>query len=349
MAKLGLKTLLIDKSDEHIGGDCLNYGCVPSKALIHVSRTLHEIKKAEAFGYTISGKPDIKKATAYILAKQNIIRKHENAAFLRSQGLDVVLGTTSFYSAKSVQVNGQVYNGRKIVLATGSRPAPLKVPGIEMVEQYNNESIFQIDHLPERILIVGGGPIGVEIGQALNRLGSKVTIIHRGDNILPRDEKEVATILLEKLKEEGIEFYLQTVVKEFSSSHEALISKNDGSTVHLPFDALFVAVGRIFDLVELQLEKAGIRTKDGKIIVSPYLQTTNKRVYTCGDISGSLMLSHAAEQHARLLLNNFFSPFKKKLNNTHMSWVTFTDPEVVSFGMLEKELRQKNIVLKNWR
>ncbi|HEX9509482.1 MAG TPA: NAD(P)/FAD-dependent oxidoreductase [Puia sp.] len=346
MAKVGLKTLLIDKSDEHIGGDCLNYGCVPSKALIHVSRILHKVKKAEVFGYEITGKPDIKKATAYVLAKQDIIRKHENAAFLRSEGLDVVLGLASFYGVNSVQVDGKVYFGRKIVLATGSRPASLKVPGIELVEQFNNESIFQIDHLPERMLIVGGGPIGVEMGQALNRLGSKVTIVHRGDSILPRDEKGVAAILLEKLKEEGIEVHLQAVVKEFSNSREALIAKKSGSDVRIVFDAVFVAIGRSFNLEELQLGKAGIRTEDNKIKVNHYLQTTNKRVYTCGDISGSLMLSHAAEQHARLLLNNFFSPLKKKLNNSHMSWVTFTDPEVVSFGMSESELRNRNIGFK---
>ncbi|HEY4197623.1 MAG TPA: NAD(P)/FAD-dependent oxidoreductase [Mucilaginibacter sp.] len=346
MSKAGLKTLLIDKSDEHIGGDCLNNGCVPSKALIHVSRILHAAKKAERFGYVILGKPDIQRAAAYVLAKQNVIRTHENAAFLRSQGMDVVLGTACFYSANSVQVNGELYSARKIVLATGSRPASLKIPGIETVVQYNNNSIFQIDHLPERILIVGGGPIGVEIGQALSRLGSKVTIVHRGENILPRDEKEITSILLDKLREEGIVFHLQATVKEFTSSREALISKKDGSSVPISFDAVFVAIGRRLELEELRLEKAGIRIEDGKIIVNAYLQTTNKRVFTCGDISGSLMLSHVAEQHARLLLNNFFSPFKKKLKNTHMSWATFTDPEVVSFGMQGKELQKKRIGFK---
>jgi pyruvate/2-oxoglutarate dehydrogenase complex dihydrolipoamide dehydrogenase (E3) component len=151
---------------------------------------------------------------------------------------------------------------------------------------------------------------------------------------------------LDKLREEGIVFHLQATVKEFTSSREALISKKDGSSVLISFDAVFVAIGRGFSLEELRLEKAGIRIKDDKIVVSPYLQTSNRRVFTCGDISGSFMLSHAAEQQARLLLNNFFSPFKRKLNNAHMSWATFTDPEVVSFGMLERELRQKRIRFK---
>jgi pyruvate/2-oxoglutarate dehydrogenase complex dihydrolipoamide dehydrogenase (E3) component len=343
MAKVGLRTLLIDKSDEHIGGDCLNFGCVPSKALIHVSRIVHQAKEAAQFGQTVSGKPDVAKAMDYVLSRQNIIRKHENAEYLRKEGLDVVLGLASFHSPNSVRVGDIIYAGKRIVLATGSRPASLKVPGIEKVKQYNNESIFDCRDLPVRLLVVGGGPIGIEMGQALHRLGINITIVHRGANILPRDDKEIAAVLFERLKEEGIEFIMNSEVKEFANANEATVMDKQGRSIAVPFDAMFVAVGRTVELRPLQLDKAGIQVSNKKIKVNAYLQTSNKHVYTCGDISGSLQFSHAAEQHARLLLNNLFSPIKKKLNNDHMSWVTFTDPEVATFGLHQEELLKRNI------
>ncbi len=343
MAKVGLKTLLIERSDEHIGGDCLNYGCVPSKALIHVSRLMHQAKQGALFGYTISGKPDFNKAIEYVLSKQAIIRRHENADYLRKEGLDVVLGTAHFISSSAIKVGEEIYTANKIVLATGSRPAALTVPGIEKVIQFNNENVFALNEMPERMLVVGGGPIGIEIGQALNRLGIQVTIIHRGENILPHDAKEMGAILMKQLTEEGIIFHLNAKVKEFTSANEAIVQQKGVSDFNQSFDAVFVATGREIALKDLGLEQAAIQIKDEKIVVNQYLQTTNKHVYTCGDVSGSLMFSHAAEQQARLLLNNFFSPFKKKLNNDFMSWVTFTDPEVATFGLSEAALLKRNI------
>jgi pyruvate/2-oxoglutarate dehydrogenase complex dihydrolipoamide dehydrogenase (E3) component len=204
MAKTGLKTLLVDKTDKDIGGDCLNYGCVPSKALIHASRILHQAKEAGNFGLQLSGVPDLLKATEYVKAKQDIIRKHENADFLRQEGMDVVLGEASFHDKHSVKVNDAVYKTKKIILATGSRPAPLQAPGIEKVKQYNNESIFDIKDLPKRLLVVGGGPIGVEMGQAMRRLGSDVTIIDQTKSILAHDDTAVTEVLLRKLQAEGI-------------------------------------------------------------------------------------------------------------------------------------------------
>ncbi len=343
MAKVGLKTLLIERSDEHIGGDCLNYGCVPSKALIHVSRLMHQAKQGALFGYTMSGKPDFNKALEYVWSKQAIIRRHENAEYLRKEGLDVVLGTAHFISSSAVKVTEEIYTAKKIVLATGSRPAALTVSGIEKVKQFNNENVFTLNDMPESMLVVGGGPIGIEMGQALNRLGISVTIIHQGEVILPHDATEMGNMLMEKLKEEGIIFHLNAVVKEFTTANEAIIQQKDGNNFKQSFDAVFVAAGRKITLNDLGLEQAGIQIKGDKIVVNQYLQTTNKQVYTCGDVSGSLMFSHAAEQQGRLLLNNFFSPFKKKLNNDYMSWVTFTDPEVATFGLSEEVLLKRNI------
>lgn len=343
MNKVGFNVLLIDKTDHHIGGDCLNDGCVPSKALIHIARISHSAKEAEKFGIQVNGQVDIKKATEYIYKRQSIIREHENAEHFRKEGLDVVLGVAKFIGRHEVEVEGKKYYGKKIVIATGSKPKKLKVPGIEKVKYYDNESIFHINDLPPRLLVVGGGPIGIELGQAFHRLGSKVTVVQRGEAILEHDEKAVTDILYHQLKNEGIEFIFNADVDSFPTPNEATITLKDGNTQTIAMDAVFVGIGRELNIKNLQLEKAGVEIKDDKIEVNEYMQTTNKNIYVCGDVAGSLQFSHAAEQQARIILNNLFSPLKKKLNNNYMSWVTFTDPELATFGLQEKDLKKKKI------
>src|SRR5665213_2299611 len=194
MAKAGFKVLMISKADADIGGDCLNDGCVPGKALIHVSRIAHNARIASYFGLEVIGKLDIKKAMNYVYERQEIIRVHENAQWLRDQGVDVALGNASFTDKNEIEVNGEKYTGKKIVIATGSKPKKLKVPGVENVKYYDNESIFHINDLPEKLLIIGGGPIGIEIAQAMNRLGSKVIMVQHGNGILEHDDATIADI-----------------------------------------------------------------------------------------------------------------------------------------------------------
>ncbi|CAN5313258.1 FAD-dependent oxidoreductase [soil metagenome] len=342
MNKAGFKVLMLAKTDSDIGGDCLNDGCVPSKALIHVAKIVNSAKTAAAFGLQVSGKVDIQKAIDYVYSKQELIRKHENAQWLREQGIDVVLGNAHFEDQNEVDVNGEKYTGKNIVIATGSSPKKLQVPGIEKVKYYDNEKVFHLQDLPDRLLVIGGGPIGIEIAQALNRLGSKVTVIHKGAMILERDDATLTAILLTQLQAEGIEFIFNASIEEFTSASEGVI-RISGTVQAIHFDAVFVATGRELLLQPLQLQKAGIAVKDNKIIIDQYLRTTNKNVFVCGDIAGDLQFSHAAEFHARILINNFFSPLKKKLDNRYMSWVTFTDPEVATFGLNEKQLQERNI------
>jgi pyruvate/2-oxoglutarate dehydrogenase complex dihydrolipoamide dehydrogenase (E3) component len=355
MSKAGFKVLMVSKSDKDIGGDCLNDGCVPSKALIHISRIVHEAKVAAYFGLEVTGKVDIKKAIDYVYERQEIIRVHENAQWLKDQGIDVALGEAQFTNKNEIEVNarlndtvgqGKKFTSKKIVIATGSRPRKLNVPGVEKVKYYDNESIFYISELPERFLIVGGGPIGIEIAQAMNRLGSKVTVVQHANKILEHDDAAVTEILLEQLQKEGINFLFNADPDHFISANEALVKLKDGKIQKIQFDAVFVGIGRELDLIPLQLNNACIETKDGKIVADKYLRTTNKNVFVCGDVAGDLMFSHAAEFHARILLNNFFSPFNKRLSNDHMSWVTFTDPELATFGLNEKQLKARNISYK---
>ncbi|MGH2647101.1 MAG: FAD-dependent oxidoreductase, partial [Ginsengibacter sp.] len=216
----------------------------------------------------------------------------------------------------------------------------------ELVNYFDNENIFHIKRLPKRLLIIGGGPISIELGQALQRLGSEVTVIEKGNRILADDDETLAGTLLQRLKEEGINFHFNTSIEEFTSANESILKHKDGNTSTQSFDAIFAGIGRELVLEPLQLSLAGIETKDNGIIKDQYLRTTNKNIFVCGDIAGELMFSHAAEYHARIILNNLFSPFKKKLSNDHMSWVTFTDPELATFGLNEKELIQRNIGYK---
>jgi pyruvate/2-oxoglutarate dehydrogenase complex dihydrolipoamide dehydrogenase (E3) component len=346
MGVAGFKVLMIDKSDHHIGGECLNDGCVPSKAIIHVARIAYSARIATHFGVEMNGKIDIQKAIRYVYDKQNTIRQHENATWLREQGVDVALGEAYFTGKDEVEVRGKRYKGKKIVIATGSKPRKLQVPGIEKVKYFDNENIFHIDTLPERLLVIGSGPIGLEIGQTMQRLGSKVTVVSKGNKILEQDDAAVTPILLQKLKEEGIEFYFNAAVDSFSSANEAVIKLHDGTTKRAQMDAVFVGIGRTLELERLQLQNAGIKVQESKIRKDDYLRTTNKNVYVCGDIAGSLFFSHEAEFQARIILNNLFSPFNKKLNNDHISWVTFTDPEVATFGLSEQLLKKRNIRYK---
>ena len=186
-------------------------------------------------------------------------------------------------------------------------------------------------------------PIGIEIAQALNRFNRKVTIVQHGSMILEHDDEQVTAILLKQLRQEGIECLLNSDIEGFTSPNNAVIKMKDESIRNLFFDAVFVGIGRELPLKSLQLQNAGIDVRDSKIVIDKYLRTTNKNVFVCGDIAGDLMFSHAAESHARILINNFLSPLKKKLNNDHMSWVTFTDPEIATFGLNEKQIKDRGI------
>ena len=177
MNKAGFRVLMISKSDRDIGGDCLNDGCVPSKALIHVAEIINKARLSSDFGLEVAGNINFQKVIAYVHSKQELIRQHENADWLRKQGITVAIGIGSFTGKNKVEVNGQTYSGKKIVIATGSTPSRLNVPGSEKVRFLNNENIFELESLPQKLLVIGGGPVGVEMAQALSRLGSRVTLI----------------------------------------------------------------------------------------------------------------------------------------------------------------------------
>jgi len=342
MNKAGFKVLLIDKSDKNIGGDCLNFGCVPSKALIHVAKIIHNAKLSEEFGLSAKGKLNMKKVIEYIKQKQEVIREHENVEWFRKQGMDVELGEAEFSGKNQVRINNKNFEGKRIVIATGSKPLILRIKGIEKVENiYTNETIFDLDNLPRKLAVIGGGPIGVELGQAFLRLGSDVTIIQRGSHFLPKEEPEISKILYNQLIKEGMKIHFDCEPVSFESQKTIEAKTKSGEITKIKFDAVLLATGRELNIPK-GLEKSGIELTEDKrkIKVNEYLRTTNRKIYLCGDIAGGYQFTHAAELHASVILNNFFSPFKKKTSYDKFSWVTYTDPEIATFGLDEDKLKK---------
>ena len=347
--ELGWKPLMIDKEEAHIGGDCLNFGCVPSKALIHIAKQFHGARKANGFGLQVEGKADMKKILDYVHDKQAVIRHHESADYIRSQGIDLVIGVASFIDKETIQVGTEYFTAPHIIIATGSRPRHIPFKGIDQVKVYTNENLFyDMKKLPERLLVVGGGPIGCEMAQTFQRFGSQVTIVDRGDRILNKEREEYSQILSEQLRKEGIEIINNASLVEFSSSHSAKIDVAGKGILDIEFDVVLMSIGRVLNLEDLQLEKGGIETDDrGKMILDHCLRTTNKRVYASGDAAGMYQFSHGAELHTRLLKYNFENNFTKSHNADNLSWVTFTQPEIATFGHSEEYLQKNNI--EYWR
>jgi pyruvate/2-oxoglutarate dehydrogenase complex dihydrolipoamide dehydrogenase (E3) component len=345
MNRIGLSVLLIDKEDRAIGGDCLNFGCIPSKALIHAAREVAAARRATAWGIRIDGEVDWKLVRSHIVNAQETIREHENAGWFRLKGMTVVLGEAAFSGPRSVMVKGTEYFGTRIVIATGSRPRQLTGQGIEQVAQVlNNENIFSLERLPRRVLILGGGPIGIEMAQALQNLGVSVTVSDRGEHILGKEDSEIADILQKQLEAEGVTFLLASALQEFTGPNEATFTLSGGRVETVSFDAIFVAIGRELNIEGLALDRAGIETDGkGRLVVNEYLQTSSKHVYACGDVAGNFQFTHAAEMHAAVIIRNMFSPFKRRFSGDHISSVTYTSPEVATFGLAPHELTRRDI------
>ena len=345
-----LKVLMIEK--HLVGGDCLNYGCVPSKVLISLAHTVDDARKAELLGIRMQGKVDMKKIAETIHARQEIIRVHENPGYFRERGIDVEIGSPRFVSRRTISINNKECKARRIVIATGSRPAIPPIEGIDKVDYLTNETIFANKELPGTLLIIGAGPIGIEMAQAYRRLGTQVIVVDLADRILPREDKDISEKLLKILQKEGIDFRLGFKPIRFTGKNHLILTpvnkvETSGSHVQtITFDRLLVAAGRRLNIEGLDLEKAGIAVENNKILVDKCLRTTNKKVYCCGDAAGDFLFTHWAEYQASIVIKNLLSPFKKSVNPSLIAWVTYTDPEAASFGLRPVELNEKGISYK---
>jgi pyruvate/2-oxoglutarate dehydrogenase complex dihydrolipoamide dehydrogenase (E3) component len=353
-AGLGGRVALIERN--LMGGDCLNFGCVPSKALISSARLVQRIRESEKWG--LDGQEPqfvFEKILERMRARRAKIAPHDSQERFESLGVDVFRGEARFISPHEVEVNGQTLRAKNFVIASGSRAVIPKIEGIESVPYFTNETIFdELKHKPESMIVLGGGPIGCELGQALSRLGVKITIVEYVPQILPPEDVDVAQFIQKRLEAEGIVIQHCTEAKRVSIRDGVITLEGNykppGATqdasVQFAGNALLVATGRCPMMKALNLEAAGVTYTSNGVEVNDYLQTSQPHIYAAGDIANRLKFTHTADFTARVVVRNILMPFhflRQKVDWSVVPWCTYTDPEVAHVGLGEKEAKQKNI------
>ena len=341
------RVTLIEK--HQMGGDCLNTGCVPSKALIRSASVNHLIKRASEFGLEdASARVNFSAVMKRIRQVIKTIEPHDSVTRYSELGVDCVQGEATITSPWTVQVGEQQISTRHIVIATGARPWVPPIPGLEKMDYLTSDSIWTLDTLPDRLLVMGGGPIGCELAQAFSRLGSKVTIVNRSDRILPREDVDVSEYISQRFKAEGIEIITSREVEGFTQAEGNRIAITSGTEgeLHIPFDQVLVAVGRKANTEHFGLETLDVALNpNGTVKVNEYLQTNYPNIFACGDVAGPYQFTHMASFQAWFAaVNSLFGTFKKfRIHYNVVPWATFIDPEVARVGLNELEAEEKGI------
>jgi pyruvate/2-oxoglutarate dehydrogenase complex dihydrolipoamide dehydrogenase (E3) component len=348
-AGLGGKVALVEK--HRLGGDCLNYGCVPSKALLRCARAAAEVRRATDFGVLVPGpvEVDFPAVMARLRRLRAGLSHHDSAARFRGLGVDVYLGAGRFTGPDRLEVDGRTLEFARAVIATGGRPAPLELPGLDRGGYLTNETVFDLTDLPRRLAVVGAGPIGCELAQAFRRLGSTVDLVNRSPRLLPREEPEAVSVLQRRFEREGIQLHLgaKPVAAETADGPEGpqrfLVIEENGQPVRLAVDAILAAVGRRPNVEGLGLEAAAIRHGPAGVTVNDYLQTTNPRVYAAGDVCSPYKFTHAADAMARLVLGNALFFGRSRASKLVIPWCTYTEPEVAHVGLTAQQAREQGL------
>ena len=358
-AGLGASVALVER--HLLGGDCLNYGCVPSKALLGAARAAHDVRRAAEFGIRVQGSgfrvPEIDFAA--VMARLRRLRaeisENDSAQRFQSLGADVFLGDARFLGPQSVEVAGQTLRFKHCLIATGARAAVPVIPGLADAGYLTNETVFSLTELPPRLIVIGGGPIGCELAQAFRRLGSQVTLVHRGERLLPKDEPFASEIIARQFAREGIELLLggRPVRVERLGLLKRLAVQSDGSERSLDADAILVAAGRTPNVEGLNLELAGVEFTSQGVTANDFLQTANPRIFAAGDIAGSYKFTHAADAMARICIQNALFSIaglgRKRLSGLVVPWTTYTDPEVAHVGLTPQQAAEQGIELDSYR
>ncbi|MCT7993103.1 mercuric reductase [Laspinema olomoucense] len=347
---LGLKVALIEKS--LMGGDCLNVGCVPSKCLIRSSRVVAQMREARQFG--IQSPDAIEVDFAAVMQRMRRIRAeispHDSAERFRNLGIDVFLGPAEFVDSGAIAVNTHLLRFKKAVIATGARATRPDIPGLAETGYLTNETVFSLTECPPRLAVIGGGPIGCELAQAFQRLGSQVTLFHKHKHILDREDVDAAKIVQQKLLQDNLNLVFNcTLVKvEITDAGKVIHYRQNDVINTVVVDEILVGAGRTPNVDGLNLEAVGVKYDARRgVVVNDYLQTTNPRIYAAGDICMNWKFTHAADAAARIVIKNtLFSPFglgRSKLSDLVMPWVTYTDPEIAHAGLYEREAKERGI------
>ena len=337
--QMGAKVVLIE--GHKMGGDCLNYGCVPSKALIASAKHAHAGIENPAYGVEqVWPKVDFAAAKDHVADVIATIAPVDSVERFEGLGVQVIQEFGRFISKTEVQAGDTVIEARRFVVATGSGPFVPPIPGLDTVTYYTNENIFDLRDKPKHLIIIGGGPIGMEMAQAHRRLGCNVTVIE-GAKAMGKDDPEMAAIVLDNLRAEGI-----NIVEEAQA--EKISGKGDTITVHTPKgdftgSHLLIAVGRKVNTDKLDLDKGGIAHDRSGLKVGPDLRSvTNKKVYAAGDVAGGLQFTHVAGYHAGVLIRSILFGLPSKQRTDHIPWATYTDPELAQVGLTEAQARKKH-------
>jgi len=350
-ATVRARVTLVEKGD--MGGDCLNTGCVPSKTLIRSAKIAHYQRTAASYGLS-SGPvqvdfPAVMQRVAEVIAR---IAPKDSMQRYRELGVDCIAGSATLVDANHVAVGDRILSTRSIVLATGATPFVPPVPGLDGVQPLTSDNLWQLGSLPERLLVMGAGPIGCELAQSFARLGTKVTLIDMESRLLPREDADVSEFMTETFRAEGIDVRLghraERVVPSAGGAG-VLYAATTGGEVGIDFDRVLVAVGRRAYTQGLGLDQLGILTnRDGTLVVDRYLRTACRNVYACGDVVGPYQFTHIASHQAWFAaVNALFGRFRRfKVNYSVVPWATYTDPEVARVGLSEADALAQGIAVE---
>ena len=357
-ATLKARVTLIER--DKMGGDCLNTGCVPSKALIRAAKSMADMKKAAALGINV-GAPevDFTRVMGRVQNVINTIEPHDSVERYTNLGVDCVYGNAKLISPWVVDVDGQQISAEKIIIASGARPTMPSIPGLDQVDPLTSETLWKLEDLPKRFLIVGGGAIGCELAQAFQRLGSRVTLVEMQAQLLPRDDQQVASFMQQCLESEGVRVLTNYSAEKFESHADHCLaeltpssessSESSSELVQMEFDRVLIAIGRTANTENLGLEALGIPLNaNGTITTDDYLRTCYPNILACGDVVGPYQLTHAASHQAWFAaVNGLLGRFKKfRVDYRIMPQVVFTDPQIGRVGLNQREAEQQGIVVE---
>ncbi len=343
-SQMGASTVLVEKGK--MGGDCLNYGCVPSKALLAAAHAAQAVRKATRFGVE-AGEPTVqsKQVYAHVHGAIAAIAPMDSVERYEGLGVKVIQAAARFTEPGEIEADGTRVRARRFVVATGSTPMVPPVPGLDAVPYLTNETIFYVDELPEHLIVLGGGPIGLEMAQAHRQLGAKVTVLQRSQ-ILPKDDPELVDVVRRRVIEDGIDLREKSAVRKVEANGAGIrvhFGPRDGNGEDAVVEGshLLVAVGRRPTVEGLDLDAAGIAYSERGIQVDARLRTSNKKIFAIGDVTGGYQFTHMAGYDAGIVIRNALFRMPAKVDHRAVPWVTYTDPEVAQVGLTEARARER--------
>lgn len=344
-ANFGAKTMMIEK--DRLGGDCTWTGCVPSKTLLKAASVMHNANQAEKFGLkTGTVEMDPRKVMAHVdKVRRDVYEDADDPKIFEEMGIEVVIGAAAFVDDHTLKITGSAglqreVSGKYIFICAGAQAVVPPIKGVDTVDYLTNESLFELDDFPKKLIFIGAGPIGIEMSQAFCRLGTEVHVVDMASVILSNDDSELTSILKESLEREGVQYHLNASVKELEKSEAGVTVtiEQNGELKKLSAEKVLFATGRKANVDLLHLEAAGVETYQGGITVDDKCRTNKKHIYGIGDVTGRYHFTHMSEHMAKVATSNALIKFPMKIDKKHVPWVTYTDPELSHVGATQKQL-----------